>query len=80
MPGCTKTAFIIRRGNKACLAEVRLRKGYGVHRLKRSSPLSNTRRIDRLRLHPRERGAHSKVHYGNPTKPVRQSLVGVDRL
>jgi hypothetical protein len=48
MPGRTKTAIITQATgwNDPCLAELRLRKGYIVHRLKWRLPLCSTSRID----------------------------------
>ena len=51
----------------AYLAEFLLKKGYGVHGLKRRSSSFNSGRIDHLYKDPHERDVHFYMHYGDLT-------------
>src|SRR5690606_27990914 len=51
----------------AYMAEYLLRKGYGVHGLKRRPSLLDTERIDHIYQDPHDKGARLILHYGDLT-------------
>jgi hypothetical protein len=54
-------------GRRDGLAELLLRKGYEVHRIKRRASLFNAARVDHLYHDPHEADVSFRLHYGDLT-------------